>query len=444
MVGNDLKIAIIGGGIGGSAAALSLLKAGFDVQVYERARELREVGAGIVLTPNAVRVLHHLGFADMLAMLGVAPDAIRQRRWDDGRTLLHTLVLPPPGKPPMFYTSHRSDVLLMLVGKIPPERLHLDHKLTGFTDHGDRVAMQFANSARAEADIMIGADGIHSTVRELLFGAEHPRFTGCVAYRGLVPTERLSALGLPREAQIWMGPGKHFVHYPVSAGRLVNFVCLIDRDAWIKESWTEPGDIRDALAAYEGWHEQVRGIISSVTETFVWGLFDRAPLARWSVGRVTLLGDACHPMLPFLAQGAAQAIEDGATLAGVLGQPGADMAAALRRYEALRLPRTALIQVTAAGNKTRNHMPDGPEQRARDEAMAAGAADWSIGASAWIYEHDALGAAASGSLGLPAPAGQRADVTPPPAARSSPIAAAPAAQPATSSARGSRRRRPRR
>jgi salicylate hydroxylase len=391
MAGN-LKIAIIGGGIGGSAAALSLLKAGFDVQVYEQSRALREVGAGIVLTPNATRVLHHLGLTAQLEALCVAPPAWRQRRWDDGRTLLFTPVAAPPGQPAMFYTAHRSDLLDMLAAKLPPERLHLAHKLTGFTDHGDRVAMQFAGHPPAVADIMIGADGIHSTVRALLFGAEHPRFTGCVAYRGLVPAERLTHLDLTAESQIWMGPGRHFVHYFVRPGRLLNFVCLIDRDAWTKESWTEPGKVADALAAYQGWHAQVRSIISSVEETFVWGLFDRAPLKRWSVGRVTLLGDACHPMLPFLAQGAAQAIEDGATLAGVLAGAGDDIAAALRRYEALRLPRTARIQAVAAGNKTRNHLPDGPEQVARDAAMAAGAADWSIGASAWVYDHDALAA----------------------------------------------------
>jgi salicylate hydroxylase len=405
MAGNKLKIAIIGGGLGGSAAALSLLKAGFDVQVYEQARVLREVGAGIVLTPNVTRILHRLGFAAALEALGVAPLAFHQRRWDDGRTLLRTLVNNAPGKPAMVYTSHRSDVLSMLIAALPPERLHLSHRLTALKDRGGRVTLEFANGARAEADIVIGADGIHSTVRELLFGAEHPRFTGCVAYRGLVPAERLGALALPREQQIWMGPGGHFVHYSVSAGRLVNFVCLIDRDAWTKESWTEPGDIADALAAYDGWHSQVRSIISSVEETFVWGLFDRAPLERWSVNRVTLLGDACHPMLPFMAQGAAQAIEDGATLAAVLARWDEDVPAALARYQALRLPRTARIQAVAAGNKTRNHLPDGPEQRARDAAMAAGEAQWSIGASAWVYDHDATAAADNGSLGLPADAG---------------------------------------
>lgn len=387
-----MKIAIIGGGIGGLSAALHLLKAGLDVHVYEQSPRIGEIGAGIQISPNASRLLIRLGLKPALDRAGVRPLAVHQRRWDDGRTLLFTPIAAAPDEPPRFYTAHRHDLLMMLSNKVPRERLHLGHKLTGFIDHGDRVEMQFAGKPAVTADIMIGADGIHSNVRALLFGAEHPRFTGCIAYRGLVSAERIGHLDLTAESQIWMGPGKHFVHYFVRPGRLLNFVCLIDRDAWTKESWTEPGDIKDALAAYDGWHPQVRAIISSVTETFVWGLFDRAPLARWSVGRVTLLGDACHPMLPFLAQGAAQAIEDGATLAGVLGKAG-DVAQVLRRYEDLRLPRTARIQTVAAGNKTRNHLPDGPEQVARDAAMAAGAADWSIGASAWVYDHDALTAA---------------------------------------------------
>lgn len=393
MADHNLKIAIVGGGIGGAAAALSLLKAGYDVHVYEQTRALREVGAGIVLTPNATRVLHHLGFAAALEALGVAPTAFRQRRWDDGRTLLCTPVVREPGKPSTFFTSHRADVLAMLVAAIPPERLHLGHQLAGFTDHGDGVEIKFADKPPVTADIMIGADGIHSVVRAQLFGAERPRFTGCVAYRGLVPAEKLTHLDLPVESQIWMGPGKHFVHYFVQAKKLVNFVCLIDRDGWTKESWTEPGDVAEVRAAYEGWHEQVRSIIASVDETFIWGLFDRAPLPRWSVNRVTLLGDACHPMLPFLAQGAAQAIEDGATLTAVLDGMDGDIAAALQRYERLRLPRTSRIQAVAAGNKDRNHLPDGPAQRERDAVMAAGAAHWSIGASAWVYDHDATVAA---------------------------------------------------
>ena len=401
MVQTNTSVAIIGGGIGGLAAAVSLLQAGFDVHVYEQVRAPREVGAGIVLTPNATRLLYRLGFRAKLETLGVAPLAWRQRRWDDGSTLMFTRVAARPGEPATFYTSHRADVLSMLIESLPNERLHLGHRLADFTDWGDCVEMQFGNGAQTQAGMVIGADGIHSTVRGLLFGAERPRFTGCVAYRGLVPAGHLSGLDLPSESQLWLGPGKHFVHYPVQDARLVNFVCLIDRDVWTKESWIEPGDVADALAAYAGWHAQVRSIISAVNETFVWGLFDRPPLQRWSVGRVTLLGDACHPMLPFMAQGAAQAIEDAATLAAVLAQSAADVPQALHRYESLRLPRTARIQTIAAGNKMRNHLPDGPQQRERDARMASGAADWSIGASTWVYEHDAAAAAETGSLGLP-------------------------------------------
>jgi salicylate hydroxylase len=402
MTQKTISIAIIGGGIGGLSAAASLRCAGFDVHVYEQARTLREVGAGIVISPNATRILHGLGLAKELEKTSIAPLAWRQRRWKDGRTLLCSPlaeILPPPFGYPL-YTAHRADILAILAAALPADRLHLGYRLTSLADNGERVTLQFENNMSITADAVTGADGIHSTVRGLLFGAEQAQFTGCIAYRGLVPAARLAHLRLPLESQLWLGPGKHFVHYPVSANRLVNFVCLIERDSWTKESWTEPGRVADVLEAYEDWHEQVRAIIAAAEETFIWGLFDREPLKQWSVGRVTLLGDACHPMLPFLAQGAAQAIEDGATLARCFASA-SDIPAALKRYEALRLPRTAKIQMIARGNMRRNHLPDGPEQRERDNQMATGHADWSIGATAWIYNYDAA-AADDGNLGLPA------------------------------------------
>lgn len=208
-----------------------------------------------------------------------------------------------------------------------------------------------------------------------------------------MPAERLSRLGLEVTAQVWMGPGRHFVHYFVSRGRLVNFVAVIEQDTWTRESWTDRGDVADALAAFEGWHPQVRAILEAVDETFVWALFDRAPLERWSAGRVTLLGDACHPMLPFVAQGAAQAIEDGATLASCLASADSDLAATLHRYETMRIPRASRIQAMSAANKERFHLPDGPRQRERDAQMSTGPTDWSFNAVAWIYEHDAAEAA---------------------------------------------------
>ena len=178
-------------------------------------------------------------------------------------------------------------------------------------------------------------------------------------------------------------------------GRLVNFVAVIERDSWTRESWTDRGEVADALAAFTGWHEQVRAILRAVEETFIWALFDRSPLERWSKGRVTLLGDACHAMLPFMAQGAAQAIEDGATLAACLAGANADVGEALRRYECLRIPRVSRIQALSTTNKTRFHLRDGPEQEARDAEMAGGSTDWSFQTVAWIYEYDAATAASS-------------------------------------------------
>ena len=389
------RIGVVGGGIGGLTAALALLRAGFDVEVYEQAAALGEVGAGVQISPNASRVLHGLGLASELAATGVRPLAWHQRRWDDGRTLLRTPLAEPLeaefGSP--HYQMHRADLLFALARAFPAERVHLGHRLVGFEDRGDRVEARFAGGASAEVDVLVGADGIHSLVRRQLFGADDPRFTGCVAYRGLVPASRLHELELEVTAQVWMGPGRHFVHYFVSAERLVNFVAIVDQESWVAESWTQPGDVAEALAAFEGWHPQVRSILGAVDTTYTWALFDRTPLEQWSAGRVTLLGDACHAMLPFMAQGAAMAIEDGATLAACLAADG-DAVGALARYDALRVPRATKLQSLSTTNKTRFHLPDGPEQRARDEEMAAGSTDWSFKAVAWIYEHDAAAVAA--------------------------------------------------
>jgi salicylate hydroxylase len=386
-----VSVGVVGGGIGGLSAALALLHAGFDVHVFERASQLGEVGAGVQISPNASRILHRFGLAEQLARTGVKPLAWHQRRWDDGRTLLRSPLAEPLearfGYP--HYQMHRADLLSALAGAVPVERVHLGHRLTGVVDRGHRVEARFAGGAVAEVDVLVGADGIHSTVRGELFGPETPCFTGCIAYRGLVPAERLRPLRLEVTSQVWMGPGRHFVHYFVSGGRLVNFVAIIEQDTWTRESWTDRGEIADALAAFDGWHPQVRAILGAVDETFIWALFDRPPMQRWSQGRVTLLGDACHAMLPFAAQGAAQAIEDGATLAACLAGAGPDVPEALCRYERLRIPRTARLQAMSATNKTRFHLADGPQQQQRDAQMASGSTDWSFDAIAWIYEHDA-------------------------------------------------------
>ena len=238
--------------------------------------------------------------------------------------------------------------------------------------------------------MLVGADGIHSAVRRILFRGESPQFTGCVAYRGLVPAERLAHLKLPVEFQVWMGPGKHFVHYFVRSRHLVNFVALVDQDHWTRESWTEQADLADVLYAFQGWHPQVRSMLEVVDEAFVWGLFEHPPMEHWSAGRVTLLGDACHAMLPFWAQGAAQAIEDGAVLAACLAKiGGTDISQALRLYETLRLPQASRVQAASKQNKTRFHLPDGPQQRERDAQLSDASTDWFLKAIAWVYGHDA-------------------------------------------------------
>jgi salicylate hydroxylase len=386
----EISIAIAGAGIGGLTAALSLHQAGFDVHVYEQARTVSEVGAGIQVSPNASRVLHGLGLEDDLAAMGVRPLAWHQRRWQDGRTLVRApladAVVEAFGFPQ--YQMHRADLLSALTRRLPPERLHVGHRLVGLVDHGDRVDVQFEHADPVSTDVLVGADGIHSVVRESLFGPQDARFTGCVAYRGLIPSGRLADIELEVTSQVWMGPGRHFVHYYVQAERLVNFVAVVEQDSWTRESWTDKGDVAAALAEYDGWHPQVRTILGSVDETFVWALFDRTPLERWSAGRVTLLGDSCHAMLPFMAQGAAQAVEDGATLTACLTR-GEDVPEALRLYEELRLPRASKIQGLSAANKIRFHLPDGPEQEERDAQMSSGSTDWSLKAVAWIYGHDA-------------------------------------------------------
>jgi len=340
------------------------------------------------MAPNATRVLRRLGLAEGLDREGVRPRSTHQRRWQDGRTLqrapLNPLCEELYGAPHM--TIHRADLLAVIASAFPLDHIHLGHRLVGLADKGDSTEAWFDNGAHITVDVLVGADGIHSTVRAALFGAEEPAFAGCVAYRGLVPAERIAELGLELGSQSWVGPGGHFVHYFVSRGRLLNFVGWTEHDRWNREDWTDQATVARALAAFEGWHEQIRTIIAAAETCFIWALFDRDPLLRWSVGRTTLVGDACHPMYPFMGQGAAMAIEDGAVLAAHLCAV-SDPVEALLHYERLRLPRVTRLQEMSRANKTRFHLPDGPAQAARDaEWVKAG--DRSPDTLRWLYEFD--------------------------------------------------------
>lgn len=367
------SIAVVGGGIGGLTAAVALVRAGFDVRVYEQSERLSETGAGIQLSPNCTRILAELDLLPAIERVSVRPHQMEFRRWDDGRVLSTTpladAVERAYGAP--YLHAHRGHLVEQLAADLSADRLEFGRRCVDVHRRGDRAEVEFADGARVEADLVIGADGIHSAVRAAMSAAEAPRFTGHVAYRGLVPAERIAHLSLARTSTCRMGPGSHLVHYFVAAGRLLNVVCITEERSWTRESWTDEGELAQLREAFAGWHPVVTGIIDALGTPLKWALFDRAPLSRWSWGPVTLLGDACHAMLPYAAQGAAQAVEDAAVLTACLAAA-ESRDVALARYEAARKDRTSRIQVLSRSNGQRFHLPDGPEQQARDAAMAGG------------------------------------------------------------------------
>jgi len=358
--------------------------------VFEQASELREVGAGVQISPNATRILHRLGLEEPLRRFAVRPRERVIRRWDDGRVIARQPLADACernfGAP--YYHFHRAELLDVLSAAVPDSMLHLDHRCVGLTQHGDRVEVQFHNGATADADIVVAADGVHSTVREAILGPELPRFSGHVAYRGLVPAARVAHLGIEVVASSWWGPNHHFVHYFVGAGApYLNWVAVTPGE-WRIESWTAKGEVADALKEFEGWHPQVRAIIGSVDATNRWALYDRDPLPRWTVGRVTLMGDAAHAMLPYMAQGAVQAIEDAAVLAKCLERADVHHAgAALQRYEQTRKSRASRCQEGSRRNGIMYHLADGEDQRNRDANLAS-ATTAPLPQNAWLYGHD--------------------------------------------------------
>jgi salicylate hydroxylase len=386
-----LHALVIGAGIGGTAAAIALRRAGLDVSLFEQTMAQREVGAGIQISPNASRLLGRYGLGDAMARAAVRPSAIVFRRWQDGRVLgqeeLGDYIEDRYGTP--YYHFHRADLIALLADAFGPKEIKLGRRLIDVEQDESGVTAHFQDGTSERGDLLIGADGIHSQVRERLFGEEKPRFSGQIAYRGLAPAERVAHLGLPLDVTNWVGPGGHFVHYYVSAGRFLNFVAVSDEATWTREQWSDRGSISDAARNYEGWHPQIATILNAVDETFKWALFDRNPLPEWTQGRIALLGDACHPMLPFMAQGAAQAIEDGAMLAACLKHAAFDITAAFRAYVALRKPRTTTVQEISRALSTSFHLNDGPQQLERDHTYATLGVRGSPEALNRLYGYDA-------------------------------------------------------
>ncbi|MPZ57201.1 MAG: monooxygenase [Rhizobiales bacterium] len=342
----NLKILIAGGGIGGITTALALRRRGIDAELFEQAEAFRQVGAGIQLSANATRVLRTLGLGEALARVGVYPEGRDYRAWDDGDRLYYTPLGARAetqfGAP--YYHAHRADLLDVLLGGLGEEGFRLNAHVDAFKQDADGVTVTLADGSTVTGDLLIGADGIHSTVRGQLFGREQPRYTGNVAWRGLVPAERVAHLDLGRVTGVWMGPNRSIVQYYVAAGRTFNWIGISRSEQPARESWLAEGRIEDALAEYAGWHPTIRTIIAATPRVLRQALYDREPLPDWRVERVVLLGDAAHPMMPFYAQGAAQSIEDAYVLAGCLAANPDEPVAALERYVRLRQPRTAWMQ----------------------------------------------------------------------------------------------------
>lgn len=357
----DAKVLIAGAGIGGLTAALALLGRGFDVEVLEQAEELREIGAGLQIAANGTRVLIGLGLEEALSRVAVVPVGKEVRLWNTSRTWklfdLGEDSIRRFGAP--YWMVHRGDlhrVLLDAVESARPGAVVRGARVVGVRDAGGRPVLDLADGRVVEGDIVIGADGIHSAVRRTLFGEDRPVFTGLLAWRGVVPTADLPADLTRLVGTNWIGPGGHVVTYPLRSGRLLNFVGLVERDDWRAESWTDPGTREECAADFPGWHPLVHAIIERIPTPYKWALLGREPLPRWSEGSISLLGDAAHPTLPALAQGANMAIEDGVVLARCLAES-ADGPTALRRYEAARLDRTAAIVRGSADNMRRFHNP---------------------------------------------------------------------------------------
>ncbi|HVY59525.1 MAG TPA: FAD-dependent monooxygenase, partial [Xanthobacteraceae bacterium] len=328
------EIVLVGGGIGGLFAANALIAHGMQVRVYEQAPMLGEIGAGVFLTPNSVRQLERVGLGAAVEKWGARVGSESRYFRDDGTPIAAVQVTDTAGWNATF-GMHRADLVDFLAAALPAGVVHTGHRCTGFEDAGDRARVSFANGAVAEADVVVGADGIHSELRPYVFPPSRPVFSGSIAYRGLVAHERVPDWPMERW-QMWLGQGRHFLTFPVRAGKLINFVGFVPADAEMKESWSAPGDPDVLRGEFAGWDPRIGSLLKDVQATFRWALYDREPLPTWTRGRLTLLGDAAHPMLPHLGQGANQAIEDGMALATILARADrASAPAALLAYERL-------------------------------------------------------------------------------------------------------------
>lgn len=369
----SLNIAIVGAGVGGLTLAIALRRSKHEVTVFEQTARFARVGADVNLTPNAVHALDKLGIGDALRKSAASPTHRISRTWDTGeetsRIELRAAAEEKYGAAQL--TIHRADLLKELEAALPPECFRMDRRATGLAQNADGVSIEFADARSERYDAVIGADGIHSVVRSAMFGAESPEFTGLVSYRGTFAREKAEGIPDLDAFTKWWGPepSRQIVVFPLSAGKEVFVFATTPQDDWREESWTSAGDVAELRAAYTDFHPNARALLDACTHVTKSALYIREPMPKWSVGRATLLGDAAHPMTPFMAQGACMAIEDAVVLARCLESVESDaVTPALLRYEQARKERTAKIQIGSRGNEW---------------LKKGGNADWVYGYDAW-------------------------------------------------------------
>jgi salicylate hydroxylase len=383
------RVLIAGAGIGGLSAASCLMKAGHQVEIHEQAPELAEVGAGIQVSANAMHVLRHLGLEQAITAVGVRPEAYVFRLHDTGEVIQRFSLSQEELHGAPYTQLHRADLHDLLAARareLDPNVVRLNHKVTGFAESADGVELRFADGSSARGDLLIGADGLKSVVRAQMFGAAPATYTGDAAWRAVVPTERLPKNLLEQVMSVFMGPDGHVVCYYLRDGTLLNFVGIVETDEVSEESWTVKLPWEELKAQYRGWHPALQTVIDAADkdQCYRWSLFNRPPIREWSTKRVTLLGDAAHPTLPYLAQGAAMSIEDGAVLTRALGMRDS-IADALQLYQRNRVDRTAKIVLQSNANRELFHLRSEAEIRARFSKKDEG-----DDRNSWLYSYNPL------------------------------------------------------
>lgn len=384
MSNKSLRIAIVGGGIGGLTAACALQRAGLLAVVYEQADAFIEVGAGLALGPNADRLLRRLGLEGALDEISFQPLGYEMRSWKDGHIIVDTHRSHQLTNM-RSRTVHRGHLLQALLNALDPASLRLGKRCVHVAQKRDEVLLAFNDGTSVVADVVVGADGIHSVVRSK-FHCDQPIFSGQIAYRGLIPIERLSFLGSEREnITFWLGPRRHFLTYPVARGRLMNLVAFVPYEGrWAEESWTAPGEVAQLADQFRGWHPSVVCIVEALDATSRWALYDRESLSTWTSGRVTLLGDAAHAMLPHQGQGAGQSIEDAVVLARCLASARPDSVPQwLQLYERIRKPRTESVQQASRLAGEIYDLANSEEQERRAPSALQTRGEW-----LWNYDAD--------------------------------------------------------